>query len=92
MLTILKEFSKLKIYIFIILETNFIYAIAHIGNMLIEGHYSFATNLLAYISSLYSLFLLFIGYTIYSFLDKQVTSNLTRVYFDDSGAFKLLAD
>ena len=92
MLITLKDSSKLKIFIFIILELNFIYAIGYIGHMLIGGDYTFLVNLSTFISLGYILALLVIGYIIHRFLSKRIGYITARVFLDDSVSISLLLE
>lgn len=94
MLSILKELSKsskFKILIFLILELNIIYAVAYIGNMIIEGHYFLMVDLSIASSLLYILILPLVGYILHRFFTKRVSWNIARVLLYDSLEFGLLA-
>lgn len=69
-----------------------IYAVAYIGNMLIESHYTLAVDLSTFSSLAYILILPIIGYFLNHFFTKRVAWNLAEILLDDLGEFGLLAE
>lgn len=91
MLTVLKKVSILKISIFL-LGLNLTYIIGYLGDILIEGNYSFVADWSIIISLFYALAFPFVGYMIYRYFSTRVAWTTARVVLDDLGAFGLLSD